>query len=220
MYLKKIDNSALIVNFVIILVKMKKVELEIKGISYSHTKSGAYALILGEIKGMRRLPIVIGTFEAQSIVYQMEGIKSQRPLTHDLFLSMATAFHIKIIEVNIVKVEEGIFYGELVCLRKNAKIKIDSRTSDAIALALRFNCPIYANETVMKKASVILDTETGKILYNEDIEQEAEEETDYGNLSVDELEEKLNEAISNEDYEKASVIRDEINKKKNKEDKK
>ena len=121
----------------------KKIRLNIIGLSYSQTQTGAYALILGEETGKRRLPVIIGTSEAQAIAVQLEGLTPYRPLTHDLFLSMASAFHIELLEVNIVKLEEGVFFSELVCAKDGSKIKIDSRTSDAIALALRFKCPIF-----------------------------------------------------------------------------
>jgi bifunctional DNase/RNase len=194
---------------------MKKIRLNILGLSSSQTQTGAYALILGEENGNRRLPVIIGTVEAQAIAIKLEGLKPYRPLTHDLVVSISSAFNITVTEVNIIKLEEGIYYSELVCERGNARIKIDSRTSDAIALALRFRCPIYATEAIMKKAALIFDDKTGKLIpSSEETNPEAEDETPITDLSIDELQTLMQEAIDNEDYEKASVYRDEITKRK------
>jgi len=190
----------------------KKVRLNILGLSYSQTQSGAYALILGEESGKRRLPVVIGANESQSIAIQLEGMKPLRPLTHDLFTSMAIAFHIDLIEVNIIKLLDGIFYSELVCKRKNTKIKIDSRTSDAIALAIRFKSPIYVTESIMRKAGILIDENTGK-LQTQDSNYDEDEEDDTSNLTSEELKDLMNKAIADENYEKASFYRDEIKKK-------
>ncbi len=194
---------------------MKKVKLIPIGLSYSRTSSGAYALIMTEENGQRRLPVVIGANEAQAIAIQMEGMKPYRPLTHDLFLYMASAFSIEVIEVNIIKLKDGIFYSEIVCKRKKKEIKIDARTSDAIAISMKFDCPIYVNEKIMKKAAILLDEKSGSILHTTEQDKEEEEEkkereiSDYSN---DELNEMMIDVIKEEDYETASIIRDEIKK--------
>jgi len=193
---------------------MKKIQLKIAGLSYSQTRAGAYALILEEFDGKRRLPVIIGTSEAQSIAIQMEGLKPFRPLTHDLFTSLALSFKIEILEVNIVKLEEGIFYSEIVCKRELAKIKIDSRTSDAVALALRFNAPIFIDESILLKAGIVFD-ETGEKADSDQQEEKPEKaQTNFSDYSLKELKTLLNEAIENEEYEKASMIRDELKKRK------
>src|SRR4030042_1463234 len=138
---------------------MNKIKLNVLGISYSQTQSGAYALVLTEENGDRRIPIIVGGFEAQSIAIQLEGLKPPRPLTHDLFLNFAVSFKIDILEVNIYKLEEGVFYSKLLCDDGKNKITVDARTSDAIALALRFKCPIYTTEEILKQAGIILDFE-------------------------------------------------------------
>lgn len=199
---------------------MKKVKLNILGLSSSQTQTGAYALILGEENGNRRLPVIIGTVEAQAIAIKLEGLKPYRPLTHDLILSISSAFNIIVTEVNIIKLEEGIFYSELVCERGNARIKIDSRTSDAIALALRFRCPIYVTEAIMQKASLIFDDKTGKLIPSaEENSTEVDAEVPITDLPIDELQKLMQEAIDNEHYEKASKYRDEINRRKDEEEK-
>ena len=194
---------------------MKKVLLNIIGLSYTQTNSGAYAMILGEEDGLRRLPVVIGANEAQSIAINLEGLTPYRPLTHDLFFSLATAFHIELVEVSIVKLEEGVFYSELVCETENSRIKIDSRTSDAVALALRFNCPIYATEEIMRKASVLFNEKTGKFV--QDVKKEKKDK-DKGlkDFDIEELESQMKIAIEEENYELASVLRDEIRSRKDK----
>ena len=136
---------------------MNKIKLNVLGISYSQTQSGAYALVLTEENGDRRIPIIVGGFEAQSIAIQLEGLKPPRPLTHDLFLNFAVSFKIDILEVNIHKLEEGVFYSKLLCDDGKNKVTVDARTSDAIALALRFKCPIYTTEEIMERAGIVLD---------------------------------------------------------------
>jgi bifunctional DNase/RNase len=195
---------------------MGKVKLTVLGISYSQTQSGAYALVLSEVEGNRRIPIIIGGYEAQAIAIQLEGLTPPRPLTHDLFMNFAKAYHIEILDVNIYKLEEGVFFSKLHCTNGDKEIYVDSRTSDAVALALRFDCPIYTTEEIIEKAGLTLEIE------NIDEDAAKDEEGDKGNaptdsfieqlkkLSVSELKTMLDEAVQNEDYEKASKIRDEL----------
>lgn len=198
---------------------MKKIKLNILGLSYSQTQTGAYALVLAEENGNRRLPIIIGSNEAQAIAIQLEGLATPRPLTHDLFVDFASRFNIFITEVNIYKLEEGIFYSELVCDNGSFKVKIDARTSDAVALALRFRCAIYTNEQILAKAGIVLDfeDENKKKQSKEGDTKQSEKpaQNEYSQYDIEELEQMLQEAISKEDYENASLIRDELNKKKN-----
>jgi len=196
---------------------MKKIRLKIAGLSYSQTRAGAYALILEEEEGKRRLPVIIGTSEAQSIAIQLEGLKPYRPLTHDLFVSMASSFHIEVYEVNIVKLEEGIFYSEIICQREHAKIKIDSRTSDAVAIALRFNAPIFVTESIMQRAGMVFDEESGKFTETPDESNEAGNQKNFSEMSDEELDKLMDESVKQEDYETASKIRDELKKRKHKE---
>ena len=199
---------------------MKKLKLNILGLSYSQTQTGAYALVLSEAEGNRRIPIIIGAVEAQAIAIQLEGLKPPRPLTHDLFLNVALAFDIEITEVFIHKLEEGIFYAEIVCEQGSNRIRVDSRTSDAIALALRFECPIFTTEDILEKAGIIMEfDESGDLNENTTSDNTTSQKTGegknkYGDYSLDELNELLQEAVADEDYEKASKIRDEIKKKK------
>jgi bifunctional DNase/RNase len=193
---------------------MKKIRLKIAGLSYSQTRHGAYALILEEESGNRRLPVIIGTSEAQSIAIQLEGLKPFRPLTHDLFVSMANSFHITVTEVNIVKLEEGIFYSEIICKRELAKIKIDSRTSDAISIALRFNAPIFVTEEIIEKAGILFNEDIGES-DTENFEKKQKNDN-FEDYSVKELQKIMDEAVEKEDYETASKIRDEIKKRKEK----
>ena len=194
---------------------MQKIRLNILGLSVSQTQSGAYALVLAEENGDRRIPIIIGPVEAQAIAIQLEGLKPPRPLTHDLIKNMALAFNIALLEVTIYKLEEGIFYSELLCEMNGKEIKIDSRTSDAVALALRFRCPIYTSEDILKKAGIVLelDDEHSPVKSFSD-EEETLETSTYSQYSLNELNEMLEEAVKNEDYEKASIIRDELKKRK------
>src|ERR1035437_50748 len=195
---------------------MKKVKLEIVGLSYSQTQSGAYALVLGEAKGKRRLPIIIGGFEAQAIAIELEKMTPSRPLSHDLFKSFAEGFNILISEVIIYNLVEGIFFAKLICSDGGKEIEIDARTSDAIALAVRFNCPINTYEFILSQAGIILDEEA-LAAANDNVNPEdlvEVEETDLLKKSTEELKQLLETALSDEDYEKASRIRDEINNRK------
>ena len=194
---------------------MEKIQLDIVGMSYSQSQSGAYALILGEHDGNRRLPIIIGGFEAQSIAIELEKIKTPRPLTHDLFKAFAEAYEIEVKEVVINKFSEGVFYAMLVCSDGKTEQEVDSRTSDAIALAIRFHCPIYTYESIMVAAGILIEDEQegnkSSAIKNEHL---SFERTEYKDFGMNELKDMLQAAIQNEEYEKASRIRDEINKRK------
>ena len=205
---------------------MSLVKLTIKGISYSQTQNGAYALILNEVDGDRKLPIVIGAFEAQSIAIALEKeIKPPRPLTHDLFKSFADRFDIVVKQVIIHKLVDGVFYSSIICERDKIEEIIDARTSDAIALALRFNAPIFTYKNILDKAGIYLSinpAENTENQENDDILSTPEtfEQEDvvvpadsYSGYSLKELYQKLDEAVQNEDYERAAKIRDEISKK-------
>lgn len=192
---------------------MQKIELKIVGLSYSHSQSSAYALILGEVNGNRRLPIIVGGLEAQAIAIEVEKLKPARPLTHDLFKTFAETYDIEIREVIINKFHEGIFYSILVCEKNGNVIEIDSRTSDAVAIALRFNSPIFTYESIMSVGGIILDPENETI---EQTEEASDMENEFFGISVRELDNLLLKAIEKEDYERASVIRDEIKKRKKK----
>jgi len=192
---------------------MEKIKLEIIGMSYSQSQSGAYALILGEVGGKRRLPIIIGGFEAQAIAIELEKMKPTRPLTHDLFKSFADTFNVTIQEVLINKFIEGVFHAEILCLDGAKEYHIDARTSDAVALSLRFNCPVYTNEKIMSSAGIVMDDEKTEV-EDKGKSLKDEEKNLYGSLPISELQESLQKAIEKEDYEKASQIRDEINRRK------
>ena len=191
---------------------MEKIRLKIIGMSYSQSQSGAYALIMGEVNGKRRLPIIIGGFEAQAIAIELEKMKPSRPLTHDLFKSFAKAFNVNLKEVIINKFQEGVFHATLICDYEGGELEIDSRTSDAVALALRFHCPIYTYETIMASAGIEMD----QVQMDEDASgsEIVEEDNSFGQYSMDELNDLLQKAIDSEEYEKASLIRDEIKKRK------
>lgn len=193
---------------------MEKVKLEIVGLSYSQTQSGAYALVLAEAGGKRRLPIIIGGFEAQAIAIELEKMVPTRPLTHDLFKSFAVSFAIQVKEVIIYKLIEGIFYSKIVCEKDGHLSEIDARTSDAVAIGVRFNCPIFTFENILSSAGILLDEETSDEDPLEVMDFDDEPETKEGlkSMNLDQLEIELNNAIENEDYEAASKIRDEINK--------
>lgn len=196
---------------------MKKVKLEIVGLSYSQTQTGAYALVLGESKGKRRLPIIIGGFEAQAIAIELEKMTPSRPLTHDLFKSFAEGFDISVSEVLIYNLVEGIFFAKIICSNGTKDVEIDARTSDAIAVAVRFNCPINTYEFILSQAGIILDDEAINAAAEggTDIDDLVEADVnDYLKKSTEELKQLLDAALADEDYEKASRIRDEINNRK------
>jgi bifunctional DNase/RNase len=197
---------------------MKKIKLDIVGLSYSQTQSGAYALVLGEISGRRRLPIIIGSFEAQAIAIEIEKMTPSRPLTHDLFKSFAQSYHISVQEIIIYNLVDGIFYSKLICSDGKKAVEIDARTSDAIAVAVRFDCPIYTYEFILSTAGIVI--EGNDFVYLENINETSEEKTPtgpaggYNSLSIDELKTRLQEALAEESYEKAAKIRDELNRRK------
>ena len=201
---------------------MSLIQLTIKGISYSQTQSGAYALVLSEIEGTRTLPIIIGAFEAQSIAIALEKeIRPPRPLTHDLFKTFSDTFKINIKEVIIHKLVDGVFFSSLVCEREGVEEVIDTRTSDAIAIAVRFNAPIFTYENILDKAGIYLKVEEEMALENKQEFQENAIELEelqpkkgnsFSNLSLEELHNKLNNAVADENYELAAKIRDEISK--------
>ena len=202
---------------------MSLIKLTIKGISYSQTQSGAYALVLSEMEGKRTLPIIIGAFEAQSIAIALEKeIRPPRPLTHDLFKTFSERFHITVKQIIIHKLVDGIFFSSLVCERDGVEEIIDTRTSDAIAIAVRFLAPIYTYENILDKAGIYLKVEEEisikEILDPETIHVNLEEtdstkhESDFSVFTIKELQQQLNDAVSNEDYETAAKVRDEISK--------
>lgn len=198
---------------------MKKIQLEILGLSSSQSQTGSFALVLGERDGNRRLPIIIGMFEAQSIAIQIEKINPNRPLTHDLFKSFAEEMDVRVTEILISDLKEGVFFSKIMCSNGSREFELDARPSDAIAIGLRFGVPIYTVESVLSEAGIILS----------DLEEEEEEESEemavkssaaststskesLSQTSVDELNKMLNEALEKEDYERAAKIRDELNK--------
>ncbi len=202
---------------------MKKIKLEILGISYSQSQSGAYALIFGEEGKKRRLPIIIGSFEAQAIAIELEKMKPSRPLTHDLFKNFASTFNISVTEVIIYKFSEGIFYAKLICFDGIKEVEIDSRTSDAVAIAVRFKCPIYTYKNILDAAGIVMQEGDESLEGQPGTAATDKPEADapgvagddqYSHMTLKELEKKLMEAIDSEAYERASVIRDEINKRK------
>jgi uncharacterized protein len=196
---------------------MKRVKLKVMGISYSQTQSGAYALILIEENGERRIPIIIGGFEAQAIVIKLENLDPPRPLTHDLFKKFADEFGISVAEVIIYKLEEGVFFSKLLCSNDEKTYAIDSRTSDAVAIALRFSCPIYIAEDILDKAGITISPSDGGISTSGDSDTIFESDSaKYGSYSDEELYKLIDEAVKTEDYERAAAIRDEIEKRKKK----
>jgi uncharacterized protein len=205
---------------------MKKIELDIVALSHSVTQSHNYAVVLGEHEGSRRLPIVIGGFEAQAIAVAMERMTPNRPLTHDLFKNALDTFQIELKEVIINNLLDGIFYARLICVREGESVEIDSRTSDALAMAVRYNCPIYTYEFILDAAGVILEDpedSTPKASGGESESKKRRKKSatttssknqGLSSYSNDDLEEMLEEVLNKEDYEKAAEIRDELNKRK------
>ena len=194
---------------------MKRVKLKVMGISYSQTQSGAYALLLIEENGERRIPIIIGGFEAQAIVIKLENLDPPRPLTHDLFKKFADEFNISVIEVMIYKLEEGVFFSKLVCNNGEKEYSIDSRTSDAVAIALRFGCPIFITEEILEKAGITINPTDTEISTTNEVDSLLDSErTRYDTYSDEELYKMIDDAVKTEDYERAANVRDEIEKRK------
>ncbi len=199
---------------------MQKIELEISGLSHTITQSQSYAVLLSEVGGLRKLPIVIGAFEAQAIAVAIEKVVINRPLSHDLIKNLFNVFQINLREVLIDNLQDGIFYSKLICEKDGQEIEVDSRTSDALALAVRFNCPIFTYETILETAGAIINEPDGK----EDAEEEEPETvetaivtpSDLAKLSIKDLNEKLKEFLEKEDYESAARVRDELDHRKKK----
>ena len=197
---------------------MKKIELEIVALSHSITQTHSYAVVLGEVNGLRRLPIVIGGFEAQAIAVALEKMQPSRPLTHDLMKNFMNAFAVELNEIIINDLQEGIFFSKLVCSTENDTVEIDSRTSDALALAVRFGCPIYTFENILESAGIMMEETSGK---KKKVQGEMVEDVRTGGgsedlkaMSMEELNTLLNEVLESEDYIRAIAIRDEINSRK------
>ncbi len=197
---------------------MKKIELEIVALSHSVTQSHNYAVVLGEIEGQRRLPIVIGGFEAQAIAVAMERMKPNRPLTHDLFKNTMDSFNIELKEIVINNLLDGIFYAKLVCLKEGELYEIDSRTSDAIAMAVRFECPIYTFGFLMDEAGVLIENPEAELAEQTPKKRPRKTKSTIENMSIADLTKELDDVLNKEDYERAAKIRDEINKRKEAED--
>lgn len=196
---------------------MKKIELEIVALSHSITQTHSYAVVLGETNGLRRLPIVIGGFEAQAIAVALEHMQPSRPLTHDLMKNFMNAFNVELQEIIISDLQEGIFYSKLVCFTDHDTVEIDSRTSDALALAVRFGCPIYTYEHILENAGILMEDGTKKtrkeaVGVEEPVTSGSQE--DLSAMSLEELQTLLNDVLEHEDYIRAIAIRDEINKRK------
>jgi bifunctional DNase/RNase len=192
---------------------MKKIKLDIVALSHSVTQSHNYAVVLGEQKGSRRLPIVIGGFEAQAIAVAMERMTPNRPLTHDLFKNVLETFNVELIEIIINNLHDGIFFSQLVCLHNGETVEIDSRTSDALAMAVRFDCPIYTYEFILDRAGVVLEENEGEEGEEAIVRrQEVSAGQRLSSYSVEDLKQMLDEVLANEDYERAAEIRDEINR--------
>ncbi|WP_295124061.1 bifunctional nuclease domain-containing protein [uncultured Chitinophaga sp.] len=200
---------------------MRKIELEIVALSHSITQTHSYAVVLGEVNGLRRLPIVIGGFEAQAIAVALEKMQPSRPLTHDLMKNFMNAFGVELHEVVISNLQEGIFYSKLVCSNNDDTIEIDSRTSDALALAVRFGCPIYTYENILNSAGILLDDPAGKKATKSTTgptisEHEKGVEDDLKAMSLEDLNQLLQDVLEQEDYIRAIAIRDEINNRRSK----
>ena len=198
---------------------MRKIELEIIALSHSVTQSHSFAVVLGEIGGSRRLPIVIGGFEAQAIAVALDNMKPSRPLTHDLMKTMCDTFEIQLEYIYISKLLDGVFYSNLVCKKGEDLFEVDSRTSDALALAVRFDCPIYVEETILLEAGVEADPNEETAVTATEEKQIAEltsphTPSNYSEMSVADLQVQLKTALDKEDYELAARIRDELNKRK------
>ena len=194
---------------------MKKIELEIVALSHSITQTHSYAVVLGEVNGLRRLPIVIGGFEAQAIAVALERMQPSRPLTHDLMKNFMNAFNVELMEIVINDLQEGIFYSKLVCINEHDTIEIDSRTSDALALAVRFGCPIYTFDNILESAGILMEDNNkkkGDVAVEQTVSTSSKE--NLQSLSLDELQTLLNEVLEQEDYLRAISIRDELNKRK------
>ncbi len=195
---------------------MKKIELEIVALSHSITQTHSYAVVLGEINGLRRLPIVIGGFEAQAIAVALERMNPSRPLTHDLMKNFMMAFNVELHEIVINDLQEGIFYSKLVCSSANDTVEIDSRTSDALALAVRFGCPIFTYDNILDQAGVLMEDDQKKAMPGSTVTSETGSKDNLQSLSLDELNTLLNEVLEHEDYIRAIAIRDEIKSRGNK----
>lgn len=198
---------------------MEKIKLEILGLSSSQSQSGSFALVLGEKRGSRRLPIIIGMFEAQAIAIEIEKITPNRPMTHDLFKSFAHNFDFEVSEIIISDLKEGVFFAKIVCTNGVKNVEVDARPSDAIAIGLRFNVPMYTYETILSEAGIELTDETdppGTELKKEEVKSSGKKSKTLGDqlkdFSYDKLQEMLNTALEKEDYEKAAKIRDEMNR--------
>lgn len=194
---------------------MKKIELEIVALSHSITQTHSYAVVLGELNGLRRLPIVIGGFEAQAIAVALEKMQPSRPLTHDLMKNFMNAFHVELQEVIISDLSDGIFYAKLICSGKKDMLEIDSRTSDALALAVRFGCPIYTYESILEQAGISMEESESK-QEKKSTRTSDQGEEDLAAMTMDELNQLLKDVLEHEDYIKAISIRDEINSRKKK----
>jgi bifunctional DNase/RNase len=196
---------------------MKKIELDIVALSHSVTQSHNYAVVLGEMTGKRRLPIVIGGFEAQAIAVAMEKMTPNRPLTHDLFKNTLESFEVELKEIVINNLLDGIFYAKLVCEKGGEVFEIDSRTSDAIAMAVRFDCPIYTFEFILEAAGVVLEESEERKIKTSKKKKTESSTSSFEEMSIGALNKLLKELLADEDYEKAAKIRDEINRRKRKE---
>jgi bifunctional DNase/RNase len=197
---------------------MKKIELEIVALSHSITQTHSYAVVLGEVNGLRRLPIVIGGFEAQAIAVALEKMQPSRPLTHDLMKNFMTAFNVELHEIIISDLQEGIFYSKLVCSSDNDTIEIDSRTSDALALAVRFGCPVYTYEHILESAGILMEDPSTPKKKKSSAAITSHDESKSGNdlksMTLEDLNTLLNDVLEQEDYIRAIAIRDEINARK------
>ena len=189
---------------------MRKIELEIVALSHSITQTHSYAVVMGEVNGLRRLPIVIGGFEAQAIAVALEKMQPSRPLTHDLMKNFMSAFNVDLTEIIISDLQEGIFYSKLVCVSEHDTVEIDSRTSDALALAVRFGCPIYTYENILESAGILMEDTGKKKKGSIETTNESAGTEDLRSMSIEDLNTLLNDVLEQEDYIRAISIRDEI----------